>query len=76
MTTPVERTNAVLYTEQFLYELCDTKKTPRVPRAIREKALRLIRHYPSEYDMKVIVDKEDGKSFSPLFHKVFGKGYA
>ena len=51
MTLPVERTNAVLRTEKFLLSLCDPKKTPRVPKAVREEARRLLKHYPSEYDM-------------------------
>ena len=61
MTLPIERTNAVLRTEQFLIDLCDPKKYPRVPRAVREEAHRLLRHYPSQYNMKHIED-----SFEPI----------
>ena len=61
MTLPIERTNAVLRTEKFLMELCDPKKYPRVPRAVREEAGRLLRHYPSQYNMKYIEE-----SFEPL----------
>lgn len=61
MTLPIERTNAVLRTEKFLMDLRDPKKYPRVPRAVREEAQRLLRHYPSKYDMKYIAD-----SFEPI----------
>lgn len=61
MTLPIERTNAVLRTERFLMDLRDPKKYPRVPKAVREEAQRLLRHYPSKYDMKYIED-----SFEPL----------
>ena len=61
MTLPIERTNAVLRTEKFLMDLRDPKKYPRVPKAVREEAQRLLRHYPSKYDMKYIAD-----SFEPL----------
>jgi hypothetical protein len=61
MTLPIERTNAVLRTEKFLIDLRDPKKYPRVPRAVREEAHRLLRHYPSQYDMKYIED-----SFEPI----------
>jgi hypothetical protein len=61
MTLPIERTNAVLRTERFLMDLRDPKKYPRVPRAVREEAQRLLRHYPSKYDMKYIAD-----SFEPI----------
>lgn len=46
MTIPVERFRAVASTRDFMRDLLDTKKTPRVPRAIRERALRCLRHYP------------------------------
>lgn len=61
MTLPNERTNAVLRTEKFLMDLRDPKKYPRVPKAVREEAQRLLRHYPSKYNMKYIAD-----SFEPL----------
>lgn len=73
MTVPVERTNAVLNTEQLLYDLMDPKKTPRVPKAIRERARLLLRHYPTKFDMDVIATREDGNVST--MHKVFGKGY-
>jgi len=56
MTLPIERTNAVLRTEKFLMELCDPKKYPRIPKSVREEAHRLLRHYPSKYNMKYIAD--------------------
>ena len=51
MTIPVERTRAVLNTRQFLFDLLDPKTTPKVPRAIRQRASRCLRHYPGEYDL-------------------------
>jgi len=74
MTVPVERTNAVINTEQFLLDLLDPHKTPRVPSVIRERARSLLRHYPSKYFMDMIADREDG-SEPPLYAKVFGKSY-
>jgi len=57
MTLPVERTNAVLRTERFLIDLLDPKKTPRVPRAVRQEAGRLLKHYPSQYDMEEMEER-------------------
>ena len=74
MTVPVERTNAVVWTESFLKDLLDPKKTPRVPKVIRQQASRLLRHYPSKFDMDTIADRED-QSNNPLERKIFGKGY-
>ena len=61
MTMPRERTQAVLQTERFLIDLRDPKKYPRVPKAVREEASRLLRHYPSKYHMEYI-----DESFEPL----------
>jgi len=56
MTLPVERKNAVLNVEQFLMDLRDPKKYPRVPGAVREQASRLLKHYPSKFDMKLAAE--------------------
>ena len=49
MTLPDERYRSVKQTEEFLRELC--YKTPRIPKAVREEARRLLRHYPTTYDL-------------------------
>ena len=51
MTMPNERRYAVNNTRQFLLDLLDPKKTPRVPSAIRKEAGRCLKHYPGEYIM-------------------------
>lgn len=52
MTLPDERYRAVRQARQFLLALLDPKKTPKVPRAIRQRAGDALRHYPGEYDME------------------------
>ena len=52
MTMPSERKRAVNNTRQFLADLMDPKKTPRVPSAIREEAYHCLKHYPDEYYME------------------------
>ncbi|MBL0719732.1 hypothetical protein JI742_07505 [Piscinibacter sp. Jin2] len=46
MTTPYERTRALLETRQFLDELTSSESTPGVPDEIRCLARQLLRHYP------------------------------
>jgi len=53
MTLPDERYRAVRRAEQFLKDLCDSSKTPRVPKAIRGQASSILRHYPGSWDMDV-----------------------
>lgn len=64
MTLPIERTNAVKRTERFLIDLQDAKKYPKVPANVREEARRLLRHYPTKYDLVYMED-----SFQPLDEK-------
>lgn len=61
MTTPDERTKAVLRVERFLMDLRNPKKYPRVPKSVREEASRLLKHYPTQYNMVYIEE-----SFEPL----------
>jgi hypothetical protein len=51
MTLPDERYRAILMAEQLLKDLCDNRKTPRVPKIIRQRASSCLRHYPSEYHL-------------------------
>ena len=51
MTLPDERYRAVKRAEEFLKDLCDPTKTPRVPRTIRSQASSILRHYPGSWDM-------------------------
>ena len=45
MTMPNERFYAIRNTREFLVELMDPKKTPRVPKEIRLKAYYAIKHF-------------------------------
>ena len=47
MTTPDERTRAVLQTREFLHELCAGRLTGNVPEQVLRKARQLLRHYPN-----------------------------
>jgi len=57
MTTPYERTRALLETKQFLYELRDPKLMPRVTAAVRKLAGKLLQHYPSYSDIELVHKK-------------------
>lgn len=59
MTLPSERTRSIILTERFLRNLADPKVTPGLPKRIREHAKMLLRHYPTEYDLDVVIDNWD-----------------
>lgn len=52
MTLPHEEVNSLKAVRQFLYDLLDPSKTPRVPRAIRQRAHRLSKHYPMDFSIE------------------------
>lgn len=56
MTLPDERSRAVANAQQFLFDLLDPKKTPKVPKAIRQRAGRILKHYPGVYYLNQSAD--------------------
>ena len=57
MTMPEERRRSIGYAREFLRDLLDPKKTPRVPKAVRQEALRVLRHFPTELDIKLLKEE-------------------
>lgn len=51
MTLPVERTRSVQYAADFLLRLAQPAFTKRVPKAVRDEARRILRHFPMGYDL-------------------------
>ena len=51
MTLPDERYRAVTHTERFLSRLAGGHYA-RVPKAVREEARSLLRHYPTDWNMQ------------------------
>ena len=51
MTLPDERYRSVVHAEKFLSRLAGGHYA-RVPKAVREEARALLRHYPTDWDMQ------------------------
>ena len=52
MTIPVERTRSVQYAADFLLRLAVCYGgIKRVPKAVREEARRILRHFPTTFDL-------------------------
>jgi len=61
MTLPTEELWTLKNTRQFLRDLLDPKKTPRVPSAVRKEASRCLKHYPFDYYLdKMYKERIDG----------------
>jgi hypothetical protein len=52
MTLPSERFAAIARTRHLLGALIDPKRTPGVPKPIREDASRCLKHFPTALDME------------------------
>ncbi len=52
MTLPRERGNALKKAYRLLRDLLDPKKTPKVPRYVREEAYRCLKHHPGYYHIE------------------------
>lgn len=73
MTLPDERYRAVQQTRQFLIDLMDRKKYPRIPRAVRGEAYRMLRHYPSDWDLDRLAEKSPDiiiKKMEPVYRMI------
>lgn len=57
MTLPDERYNALLRSRDFLRDLLDPKKTPRVPKAVRTQAYYCLKHFPWEMHLEELSKK-------------------
>ena len=68
MTLPDERYRALRCGHQMLLDLLNPKVTPKVPKYIRQRALSVLRHYPSSYHFEKIVENlpEDFSVNSPF----------
>ena len=70
MTVQSEKFRALQMTREFLRELLDPKKTPKVRREIRERAYRCLRHFPWDMDIGIRPDcatakqRKDFKQFT------------
>jgi len=56
LTIPYERYRAVIWAEEFMLELIDPKKTPRLPKSVRDQARTILRHYPHRYEMDMLAE--------------------
>ena len=76
MTLPDERYRALERTEEFLISLCNPKRTPRVPKEIRDHARWLLRHYPTKYNLECLADASPDiivKEMEPV-HRFLAEG--
>ena len=76
MTLPDERYRAIMYAKSLCEDLLYSDRTPRVPRAIRERARGVLRHFPEEYYLSMLAEsrpdiiERKGEAFDPLYKMV------
>lgn len=73
MTLPDERYRAVLQTRDFLLDLISQGEVLKVPLKTQEQARACLRHYPSEYEMKLAAEAAPGifqERMEPLYRMI------
>jgi len=76
MTLPDERYRAIMYAKSLCEDLLDSSKTPRVPKAVRQRALGVLRHFPDEYYLSMLAEARPdiieriGDPYDPLYKMV------
>ena len=63
MTTPDERTRALILAGELLTQLASSVKSPDVPEVIREQAQHILRHYPSRGDIGYLAEDAERGAF-------------
>jgi hypothetical protein len=56
MTIPIEELYSLRNTREFLLDLTDPQKTPRIQMRIRNQAKTLLRHYPLNIRLEEVWD--------------------
>jgi hypothetical protein len=73
MTLPDERYRAFKAGRKLLEELCDPGKTPRVPSTVRDRARAALRHFPLDYEIDLLAERNpdllDKQPFSVYTNK-------
>lgn len=59
MSLPSEEAAAIESVRRFLFDLLNPKATPRVPKAVRERARRVVKHYP--YSVPYFIERQIGE---------------
>jgi hypothetical protein len=54
MTLPYEEYQSLVATKNFLYDLLNSAHTPNVPSDIRERASRVLKHFPMQHRLNEI----------------------
>jgi hypothetical protein len=75
MTLPDERYRSVKYAAEFLSRLAGGQYA-RVPKAVRDEARSILRHYPSTYDLDRCAARSPdvfAREMDPLYKMILSK---
>lgn len=59
-----------MWAGELLHELLSGEKTPGVPDGIREQARRILRHFPTRYDINTIARREERSGRFPMLERL------
>jgi hypothetical protein len=56
MTIGIERARALILARDFLRDLLDPKKTPKIPKKYRTEAYWILRHFPDDLYLEFLAE--------------------
>lgn len=59
MSLPDEKVRAMQSARKFLFDLLNPQATPRVPKAVRDRARRVVKHYPFDFEIADMMEAYD-----------------
>jgi hypothetical protein len=75
MTLPHEEYHSLVAVKNFLYDLLNPAHTPKVPSEIRERAARVLKHFPMQHRLNEIYKDHVDTSRSILKEYENGGGW-
>ena len=51
MSLPDEKVRAMQSARKFLFDMLNPQATPRVPKAMRDRGRRVVKHYPFDFEI-------------------------
>jgi len=74
MSLPDEQLRSLESAYGFLVDLLWPSRTPRVPRAVRERARAVLRHWPGEFHLRRVAEEYERQQALGAFDTRWGTG--
>jgi hypothetical protein len=75
MSLPDEQARALVSARHFILSLCVPGKTPRIPKVVRHEARCRLKHFPSSFEWKRIVEDPHAMKTAQVMEEYYRKTF-